>query len=175
MQVKLLEHTPNAAEVIYSAARQCYSNEYAGDMYLKKAKNKQAFIKQIIESGHTSVIEHVTFTFAVDGISRSCTHQLVRHRLASYSQQSQRYCKLDSNEKWYITPSSIKNDGYYLKMYDELMQSIANFYKSLVDNKIPAEDARFILPNATKTSIVVTMNCRSLLNFFEHRCCNRAQ
>ena len=123
--------------------------------------------------GHTSTFEHVSFTFAIEGVSRVLTHQLVRHRIASYSQQSQRYVKEHDFER--IVPPSIARDPAVKARFDELCNAIQGFYNDMTEAGIPAEDARYILPNATETKIVVTMNARSLLHFFELRCCSRAQ
>ncbi len=185
-KVVLLTHTPEPIATIYASFRQCYHAGFVGDMWEKLLsgeipKEKQAaFISSLIESGHTSPIEHVSFTFAISGVSRALTHQLVRHRLASYSQQSQRY--VDGSSFDYVIPPSIANDPPALEKFTKLMEHIAENYKEL--NSMLAlggraassiEDARFILPQAAATRIVVTMNCRVLLNFFEHRCCFRAQ
>jgi thymidylate synthase (FAD) len=140
---------------------------------LKKMSDEQLkkILSHVIQLGHTSVVEHANFTFAISGVSRALTHQLVRHRIASYSQQSQRYVNL--REPTYVTPPSIEK-----KMgdaYDKMMRIIWNEYNKLLDMGVPAEDARYILPNATTSNIIVTMNARSLLNFFELRCCLHAQ
>ena len=123
--------------------------------------------------GHTSVIEHASFTFAISDVSRSLTHQLVRHRIASYSQQSQRYVNL--NEPTYVIPPLIAKNKKTKEAYEQTMQAIWEHYNKLLKLHIPAEDARYVLPNATCTNIMVTMNARSLLNFFELRCCLHAQ
>lgn len=125
------------------------------------------------EIGHGSPFEHVTFTFGIEGVSRALTHQLVRHRIASYSQKSQRY--VTENQFGYVIPDTIKNNNDMLEAYDKLMAQIQEFYDIAVENGVPKEDARYVLPNATETSIIVTMNARSLFNFFAHRCCTRAQ
>lgn len=183
LKVKLLSHTENPAKVIYTACRQCYSSAYAGTIYDKETdKEKQTnFIKKIVASGHESTLEHVNFSFAVEGISRACSHQLVRHRLASYSQQSQRY--VNSKNFRYICPPSLKKDTkiykaftdcmlHLNKKYDEIIELLA---KSEISGEKAQEDARFILPNAIETKIVITMNARELLHFFKLRCCTRAQ
>ena len=133
-----------------------------------------------LASGHESVLEHWSATFAIEGISRACSHQLVRHRLASYSQQSQRYVNMEGFE--YVIPESIsrRRDGdldpyFYLQEYEHLMKEISKLYKGMVDAGIPEEDARYVLPNACCTNIVVTMNARELRHFLELRLCNRAQ
>lgn len=185
-RVDLLSYTPEPLSVIYAAFRQCYHAGFIGDMWEKLLageipKEKQAsFISSLIESGHTSPIEHVSFTFAISGVSRALTHQLVRHRIASYSQQSQRY--VDGSNFEYVIPPSIANDPPALEKFTQLMERIGADYKELkmmlelgARTASSIEDARFILPQAAATNIVMTMNCRTLLNFFEHRCCFRAQ
>jgi len=120
------------------------------------------------------VIEHAYFTFSIEGASRAMTHQLVRHRIASYTQQSQRYVAYDTLEN-YVTPSSIANNKEAKKTYDSTLEKISETYQNLLKMEIPKEDARFILPNAAKTNIMVTMNARELRHFFNVRCCARAQ
>lgn len=123
--------------------------------------------------GHESPIEHVSFTFGIEGVSRVLTHQLVRHRLASYSQKSQRYVDEDAFE--FITPHSISKDSIASGLFDAQMKTIQEAYNALVALGIPKEDARYVLPNACETKIIVTMNARTLHNFFKQRLCNRAQ
>ena len=124
LNVQLLDVTKNALSVIYSAARQCYSPEFAGEIFKDKiAPDKQEkFIEKIIGLGHLSPLEHVKFTFAIEGVSRALTHQLVRHRIASYSQQSQRYVK-ENNFK-YIVPPSIEKDKNLKKEFENIMSEI---------------------------------------------------
>lgn len=127
-----------------------------------------------LRSGHESVLEHAVYTFEVKGVSRALTHQLVRHRIASYSQQSQRYVNMDGFD--YVIPHSIENHPHFHKdVWEEHMESISEMYRELLDGGIPEEDARYILPNACTTNIIVTMNARELRHFFTLRCCNRAQ
>ncbi len=126
-----------------------------------------------IESGHTSVLEHIVASFAVSGISRACSHQLVRHRLASYSQQSQRY--VVQHPFRYVKPESIEEDEATDVLYTQAMMAIMNAYSGLILSGIPEEDARYVLPNACETNIVVTMNLRELSHFCALRRCNRAQ
>jgi len=182
--VKLLEMTQDAISLIYVACRQCYSDKFAGDVFLNESatlEKKEEFVKKIVSSGHLSPLEHVKFTFAIEGVSRALTHQLVRHRLASYSQQSQRYVKEKDFD--YIIPPSIEKNPEAKEEFEKLMQAIQQSYTKLVsvlakDNlngEAANQDARFALPQAAETKIVVTMNCRELLHFFEHRCCARAQ
>ena len=143
--------------------------------YLDKTSDKElkAILEHVLDLGHTSVIEHASFTFAISDVSRSLTHQLVRHRIASYAQQSQRYVNI--NEPNYIIPPKISKNKEMKKAYEETMNIIWKQYNKLIEMGIPAEDSRYVLPNATCTNIIVTMNARSLLNFFELRCCLHAQ
>ncbi|MDL2306944.1 FAD-dependent thymidylate synthase [Desulfovibrio sp. OttesenSCG-928-C06] len=185
-RVELLAHTPDALSLIYAAFRQCYHAGFVADMWPRLlsgdiSHEKQAeFVAKIMESGHVSPIEHVSFTFAFEGVSRALTHQLVRHRVASYSQQSQRY--VDGSDFNFIMPPAIERNAEARAMFEKCMDDVRAAYRGLKDlleqdgrgNKA-AEDARFVLPQAAETRIVLTMNCRSLLNFFEHRCCARAQ
>jgi thymidylate synthase (FAD) len=187
LKVKILTMTPHALAVIYTACRQCYSPGNAAQIFTKAIKDippkeeQETFIRRIVASGHGSVLEHVSFSFAVTGISRVLSHQLVRHRLASYSQQSQRYVK--ANDFLYIIPPSIANDSELNELFERTMKQLEKSYniiiKKLESHGIKGEkahqDARFILPNACETKIVVSMNCRSLINFFALRLCQRAQ
>lgn len=131
------------------------------------------FIDKLIGLGHESPLEHVSFTFGIEGISRACSHQLVRHRIASYSQKSQRY--VSENDFDFVYPESISNNEEAKSSYEYCMNIIDRTYNELLSCGIDKEDARMVLPNACDTQIIVTMNARSLLNFFKHRCCNRAQ
>ena len=186
LRVELLAHTPNALSLIYAAFRQCYHSGFVADMWPKLlageiAPEKQAeFVAGVVSSGHVSPVEHVSFTFAVEGVSRALTHQLVRHRIASFSQQSQRY--VDGEEFNYILPPAIAKNPKAKARFLQCMEEIRQGYKEVREALEQAgrkekakEDARFLLPQAAETRIVVTMNCRGLLNFFEHRCCLRAQ
>ena len=118
-------------------------------------------------------LKHATFTFSIEGASRSCTHQLVRHRMASYLQQSQRFVELGKNS--YVTPPRIKANEKSRKMYDGLMGVIWDGYEKLIKAGVPVEDARFVLPNAAVTNITMTASAESLMNFFKLRCCMHAQ
>lgn len=176
IKVILLSHTLNPEQNVVAAIRQCYSAVGAEELKEKTTEEtRNRLINQVVESGHTSTIEHAVFTFAIEGISRACSHQLVRHRIASFSQQSQRYVDLSKNDLGYIVPPEIKKDKKLLEKYQRTMDLIESEYRSLIKDGVKPEDARFILPNACQTKIVVTMNARSLLNFFRERCCIRAQ
>jgi thymidylate synthase (FAD) len=131
-------------------------------------------IRRVVGYGHVSVVEHASFTFSVEGVSRAMTHQLVRHRIASYTQQSQRYVAYDTLEK-YVVPPSIEKKTKAKKIFENALGKISDAYRKLLEMGISKEDARFILPNAAKTNIMVTMNTRELLHFFSLRCCARAQ
>ncbi|MBR1724300.1 MAG: FAD-dependent thymidylate synthase [Ruminococcus sp.] len=198
MKVKLLTYTPEPEKYIATAAKLCYANSDVDSLLDGLTEEKiDSFIDMLASIGHQSPIEHVSFTFAIEGISRACSHQLVRHRIASYSQQSQRYVSMEGFE--YVTPPEIAEDEEIKALYDEQMFGIAESYRVLTDalaekhfktfseqgqeektarrnaQKKAIEDARFVLPNACETKIVVTMNARTLLHFFKLRCCNRAQ
>lgn len=177
--VKLINYTSKPEITIAIAARLCYSSYGIakieddfndGEKGLEKARK---LIKKIRMSGHESVLEHSNFTFGVEELSRSASHQLVRHRIASYSQRSQRYVK--ETKPKYVTPASIAENPELLAKYDKMVDSIFNLYGYLLDKGVPAEDARYLLPNATETQIIFTMNARELLHFFRLRGCNRAQ
>jgi thymidylate synthase (FAD) len=174
MKVKLIAYTKDPEKVVAAAIRQCYSPDSAEKMKSKLSDAEQAkLIKMVVATGHTSTIEHVSFTFAVEGVSRVLTHELVRHRIASYSQQSQRY--INGKNFGFVMPPTIaaKNDAK--AVFDQTLKELGERYEKLIEMGIPKEDARFILPNATDVKIVVTMNARSLFNFLARRMCNRAQ
>ena len=175
MKINLLRSTEKPETMVAVAARLCYSpigvNELLEEIGEKEI-NK--LVRFVIKSGHLSTTEHISFTFAIEGVSRALTHQLVRHRVASYNQQSQRYVSFRDNFE-YIVPPQIKKDGDIKNRYDKLIKDIHELYKKFLDNGIKAEDARYLLPNASETKIIVTMNGRELLHFFTVRCCNRAQ
>lgn len=174
MQVKLLRYTPEPEKTVAMSARLCYSPIGAAQLEEKITDEQAAkLVRKLVEMGHFSTLEHVTFTFAIEGVSRVLTHQLVRHRIASYSQQSQRYVKEHDFET--ILPPSIGARPAEREKFEKLMSEIRTLYTEWTEMGIPAEDARYILPNAAETKIVVTMNVRSLYNFFSLRCCTRAQ
>lgn len=190
LNVKLLEYTNNPERIIAAAAKLCYSGSHIDELLENMDDEKITnFINRLASYGHESPMEHVTFTFAVEGVSRSLTHQLVRHRLASYSQQSQRYVKLSQFE--YIIPPEIEEDKDAKKIfieamkndqkaYDDLAERLKNKYvnngiKERAAEKNAIEDARYVFPNACETKIMVTMNARELFHFFNQRCCMRAQ
>ena len=163
MKVTLTRVTENPIGAIEEAACNCYNSEPTGGKIMKSCYN----------SGHHSVLEFCDFTFHIEGVSRALTHQLVRHRLASYAQRSQRYC--GENGFDYVVPSSIKNNEETLHTYTALMGYINMQYEKLQTLGISNEDARMILPNACETVIEVKMNLRSLIHFMNERLCTRAQ
>lgn len=222
IKVEILAHTPDPEKLVANAGRLCYSNANIDDLFKKYTDEENAkMVDKLASMHHESPLEHITFTFGIEGVSRALTHQLVRHRIASYNQKSQRYVK--ENQFEYVTPKEIKKYPwleeiyikameYNQKIYDELTEgllaeyikdywrcegvheevlikdfnkenrkkSILYFKKShpkayKVFEKRAIENARYILPNACETKIIMTMNARSLLNFFKTRCCNRAQ
>ncbi len=174
MQVTLLNFTPNPEKTVYMAARLCYSADAIKELEGKAGgASLEKFLGRILRMGHLSVLEHASFTFGIEGVSRALTHQLVRHRLASYSQQSQRYVTAVAPD--YVTPATIEGVPENKKRYDRTVKQVYKLYKELIDAGVPAEDARYILPNAACSKIIVTMNARELIHFFRLRCCERAQ
>lgn len=182
LNVVLLRHTPEPEEVVAMAAKLCYSPATVTDLKQKiESKDQTAFVEKLASVGHLSPIEHVSFTFGIEGISRACSHQLVRHRLASYSQQSQRYVREERFD--YVIPPSIKQDPEAVREFTALMDEAQAVYARLTEKlarfgitgEAAQQDARFVLPNAAETKIIVTMNARELLHFFRVRTCNRAQ
>ena len=225
LKVKIIAHTPEPDKVVAQAGKLCYSAVGVDEITQKLTEEEIArYVNMLANIGHESPLEHVSFTFAIEGISRACTHQIVRHRIASYSQQSQRYVKLEQFE--YIIPPAIENNSEAKRIFIETMERDQKAYDELVDllledilidkhaadygscireilkenpdavpdrskvldlyaekflkeygkaEKQAIEDARYVFPNACETKIVITMNARSLLHFFNVRCCNRAQ
>jgi len=173
MKVVLLSHTENAEVLCATAARTCYS-QGAPSVIREKVTEEKAgkLIEDVVSMGHHSVIEHAYYTFSLEGVSRALTHQLVRHRVASYSQQSQRYVNMLKAE--FVVPPTIEADEAAKKEYLAAMENAWESYQKLAE-KVPVEDARYVLPNACETNIIVTMNARELMHFFSLRCCNRAQ
>lgn len=173
MKVELIQYTPDPEKVVAAAARLCYSADPVPELMEKLTDEKIAnFVRKLSSMGHLSPFEHVSFQFSIDGVSRALSHQLVRHRIASYSQRSQRYVKEAGFE--FVTPPSIRRNPEALARFEKVMQTLQEEYQELL-KVAPAEDARYVLPNACTTSLMATFNARSLLNFFEHRTCMRAQ
>ena len=182
LNVVLLRHTPEPEEVVAMAAKLCYSPSGVEELKEKiEAKDQAAFVEKLAAIGHLSPIEHVSFSFGIEGISRACSHQLVRHRVASYSQQSQRYVREEQFD--YVIPPSIKQDPVLVREFEKFMAEAQENYTKVLKRleelgykgEAGQQDARYLLPNAAETKIVVTMNARELLHFFRVRCCNRAQ
>lgn len=198
MKVTLITHTPDPEKIIAASAKLCYSSSDIDTLLDGLDDEKtESFIKMLTEIGHQSPIEHISFTFGIEGVSRSLLAQITRHRIASFSVQSQRYVEEKHFE--FVTPPEIANDEQAIEIFNNQMQSSIDAYNKLADilkdkhyntfiaegyddktakskaSKKAIEDARFVLPNACTTKMIVTMNARSLMNFFELRCCNRAQ
>lgn len=198
MKVTLIAHTPDPEKIVASAAKLCYSDTGL-DTMLEGLDEKKAteFVEMLASIGHESPIEHVSFTFGIEGVSRTLLAQITRHRIASFSVQSQRYVK--KSDFVYITPPEIAEDENAKAIFEKSMNDALDTYNALADmlekkhfetfmaagmsekaahskaEKKAIEDARFVLPNACETKMAVTMNARSLINFFRLRCCNRAQ
>jgi len=198
MNVKLLAYTPNPEQVIAAAAKLCYAKSDIQGLFDKLTpENTESFLEHLASLGHESPIEHVSFTFGIEGVSRALLAQITRHRLASYSVQSQRYVEKAGFD--YVLPPEIEAIPEARELYEKEMAHDAEVYTTLRDilvkkhtadnlaagmsekdalfaaGKKANEDARFVLPNACDTRIIVTMNARSLYNFFRQRCCSRAQ
>lgn len=200
LNVKLIAYTPDPEKTVAAAAKICYSASDAETILEGLTPEKtESFLEMLTEIGHASPIEHASFTFAIDGVSRSVLAQITRHRIASYSVQSQRYVKLKEGVFTFITPPEIAKDPAANEIYQKAMADCHRNYLELADRlqqrhtaeltaqgvpekearrraeKMAIEDARYVLPNACETKMVVTMNARSLYNFFTLRCCGRAQ
>lgn len=170
MKVTLLWHTPEPEKSIALAARVCYSKNPPSSISQEKAR---ALIRELFARGHESILEHASFSFLIEGMSRVASHQLVRHRLASYAQQSQRYVAL--REAVFVCPPSIVDHPRAKIVFDEVSRSAREAYRELVGMGIPREDARYVFPQAVATNIVVSLNARELLHIFRLRLCRRAQ
>jgi len=182
LKVTLLEHTPDPEGLVAVAARSCYARSSAAELKEKlKPEQREKLLKLLLNGGHHSPVEHASFTFVIEGISRSCSHQLVRHRLASYSQQSQRY--VGANNFGYIIPPSIIRNQELKELFIKEMEKISQSYQFMVEKlkeigrsaEQAQEDARFLLPNAAETKITMTMNARELIQAANLRLCLRAQ
>lgn len=198
MKVTLIAHTPHPEQVVAAAAKLCYSDAELQTLLdgLDQQKSRD-FVRKLASLGHESPTEHVSFTFGIEGVSRALLAQITRHRIASFSVQSQRYVRL--NEFEFVTPEMVEQDQQSQEAFSEAMEQAGEQYRRIaavlkdghirrlmkegLDEKIATrqaekmaiEDARFVLPNACTTKMMVTMNARSLNNFFRHRCCQRAQ
>ena len=174
MRVQLLTHTSDPEQVVAAAARLCYSDASIGQLLERAPEQAPRLLRKILDLGHLSVLEHANFTFGIEGISRACSHQLVRHRIASYSQQSQRYVSHTAPFEA-VVPESIAAQPVLATRFEAHRVATHELYRDLLEAGIPAEDARFVLPNAAATQLVMTMNARELHHFFTLRCCRRAQ
>ena len=188
MNVQLLAHTPAPEQLVAASAKLCYSAASIADLAAIEADKAAEFIGKLPEA-HQSPLEHVSFTFGIEGVSRAMLAQITRHRIASYSVQSQRYVNMD--EFGYVIPPSIAEDADAWREYQYIMSRIQMSYNYIRERikrnhinkgicpedaaKLANEDARFVLPNACETRMIVTMNARELLHFFSLRCCKRAQ
>lgn len=198
MKVTLITHTPEPEKVVAAAAKLCYASSNI-DALLDGLNNDKvvSFIEMLTEIGHESPIEHINFTFGIEGVSRALLAQITRHRIASFSVQSQRY--VEEKDFQFVTPPEISENNEALEIFNTQMNSAIESYNKLADilkdkhfqtfisqgidektarnkaQKKAIEDARFVLPNACDTKMIITMNARSLLNFFKLRCCMRAQ
>lgn len=190
MNVTLLAHTPNPERLVATAARLCYSADDVATIMDEMCDHEaEKQIKLLHSIGHESPIEHVSFTFAIEGVSRSLLAQITRHRLASFSVRSQRYVSMSYGD--YVMPDAIADDDFLGEKFDKAMREARKVYRGIANvlmakyksegmdaksaEKKAIEDARFVLPNAACTSMVMTMNARELLHFFRLRTCNRAQ
>lgn len=198
MKVILLAHTPQPETVVAAAAKLCYSNAQVDTLLAGLTPEKsREFVEMLATLGHESPTEHASFTFAIEGVSRALLAQITRHRIASFSVQSQRYVRLEDFS--YVTPPEVAQNASAQLAFDGAMREEADHYTRIAGllkdghirrlttqgmaekeavrtaEKLAIEDARFVLPNACATKMIVTMNARSLNNFFKHRCCQRAQ
>lgn len=175
-QVQLISKPTDMLRVVYTACRTCYSANSPSEIF-DDAQDKEKMLKlitRVISSGHYSTIEHIQVSFAISNVSRACTHQLVRHRHMSFSQKSQRYVK-EKGRFDYLTPPTVEKNLEIKSKYDKFMAQVADFYNEMTALGIPAEDARFILPNATASAMVASLNLRELIHIANLRLCTRAQ
>lgn len=175
-EVKLLAKPSNLLKTIYTACRTCYSADSPLNIFENDADDEKMLklISRVISSGHYSTIEHIQVSFAISNVSRACTHQLVRHRHMSFSQKSQRYVK-EKGQFDYIIPPTIEKNPELKKKFEDFMGEISTKYLEFTEAGIPAEDARFVLPNATASSMVASLNLRELIHLANLRLCTRAQ
>ncbi|MBP7211754.1 FAD-dependent thymidylate synthase [bacterium] len=175
-QVKLISKPENMLKTIYTACRTCYSADSPENIYEKAVDNEKMLnlISKVVASGHYSTIEHIQVSFAISNVSRACTHQLVRHRHASFSQKSQRYVK-EKGQFDYIIPPTIEKNKELKEKFEKFMSEISNTYQEFVEAGIPAEDARFVMPNAASSALVMSLNLRELIHIANLRLCTRAQ
>lgn len=174
--VKLISKPENLLKTIYTACRTCYSADSPINIYNSTDDEEKMLklINRVISSGHYSTIEHIQVSFAISNVSRACTHQLVRHRHMSFSQKSQRYVK-EKGQFDYIIPPTIEREPELKSKFVDFMDEISKKYLEFTEAGIPAEDARFVLPNAAASSIVASLNLREMIHLANLRLCTRAQ
>ena len=174
--VKLISKPENILKTVYTACRTCYSAMSPVDMYENDADEEKMLklIRNVVASGHHSTIEHIQVSFAISNVSRACTHQLVRHRLMSFSQKSQRYVQ-EKGQFDYLIPPTIEKNPELKEKFISFMGEISNMYQEFVNAGIPAEDARAVLPNAAASSMVASLNLREMIHLAQLRLCTRAQ
>lgn len=174
--VNLISKPENMLKTIYTACRTCYSADFPVNIYENAVDEEKMLklIERVISSGHYSTIEHIQVSFAISNVSRACTHQLVRHRHMSFSQKSQRYVK-EKGQFDYLIPPTVKKNPELLEKYKQFMNFTSELYTEMTEQGIPAEDARFILPNAAASSMVASLNLREMIHLANIRLCTRAQ
>lgn len=174
--VDLISKPADMLKTVYTACRTCYSADAPINIYNSTDDEEKMLklIERVISSGHYSTIEHIQVSFAISNVSRACTHQLVRHRHMSFSQKSQRYVK-EKGQFDYIIPPTIEKNPELKEKFEKFMGEISNIYTEFVDAGIPAEDARFVLPNAAASSMVASLNLREMIHLANLRLCTRAQ
>ena len=174
--VKLISKPDNMLKTVYTACRTCYSAQSPVDMYENDVDEEKMLklIKNVVSSGHHSTIEHIQISYAISNVSRACTHQLVRHRLMSFSQKSQRYVQ-EKGQFDYIIPPTIDKNPELREKFISFMGEISNKYQEFIEAGIPAEDARFVMPNAAASALVASLNLRELIHLAQLRLCTRAQ
>lgn len=174
--VNLISKPENMLKTVYTACRTCYSADAPTNIYNSTDDEEKMLklIERVISSGHFSTIEHIQVSFAISNVSRACTHQLVRHRHMSFSQKSQRYVK-EKGQFDYIIPPTIEKNPKLKEQFEKFMGEISNLYTEFTDAGIPAEDARFVLPNAAASSMVASLNLREMIHLANLRLCTRAQ
>ena len=176
MSVKLISKPQNILKTIYTACRTCYSSLLPQEIF-EGADDEEKMLKlitRVISSGHYSTIEHIQLSFAISNVSRACTHQLVRHRHMSFSQKSQRYVK-EKGEFDYIIPETIAQNPEFSEKFVKHMSEVADLYQYYINHGVMPEDARAVLPNATSSSLVASLNLRELIHLANLRLCTRAQ
>ena len=174
--VRLISKPDSILKTIYTACRTCYSADSPLNIYdgAEDEEKMLKLIKNVVASGHHSTIEHIQVSFAISNVSRACTHQLVRHRLMSFSQKSQRYVQ-EKGQFDYIIPPTIDKDPVLKQKFIDFMGQISDKYQEFIDAGIPAEDARFVMPNAASSSLVASLNLREMIHLAQLRLCTRAQ